>query len=512
MKRKVQQSAWWGALMLACCGALLWSPPAVAQTALLDRLTADSQLNLLSNGGFEAGAPAYWAPTGAGASWSMEVARTPLTSLKLSGAGEAAWTQEEAVRNWVAAIKGNQEIIVGGYVKTEGVNTNPTSDAEKYQLLFEFFDAAGNDLLGGPVAIDLPQGQASTDGWVQLDNTSLGALTLPADAPSMRITFRKGASATGAAYLDDLFLYNAGEGDWPGGLFNTNIDASAHWYYWWPDFDQGKADWPENQPFVLTTTEAAAHTGQRSLMIEEQLANPSQEAVAISERVAVTEGEPVLVSFWLKTEGVVYPDSMGISDYNVGLTALFYNNMEGGAAGYGEIGGLDIRLNGEYNPNVIPLHPRQASTGWTQYAFVVYPRQEAVGMELRLRYWHKFEGTTYWDDVFITPLGGSALVGTAIEDDVADGELPQQVRLHQNFPNPFNPSTRIAFDLEAASDVSLAVYDLLGRRVATLLDGRALSAGTHTVTFEAGGLPSGMYLYVLKTGNRTEARTMVLLK
>ena len=477
--------------------------------------------NLLSNGGFESGKPAYWEAEGAGATWSSDEARTPAYSLKLSGAGEAAWVQGEAVRNWVSQIIGNQEIIVGGWVRTEGVNTNPASDAEKFQLLFEFFDGQGADLLGGPVVIDLPQAEASTDGWVKLDNTSLGALTLPAAAPSVRVTFRKGAQATGAAYLDDLFLANASEGgDWPGGWFNPNVDAGDTWYYWWDGFDQGREDWPENQAFVQTVTTEAAHTGTHSLKMVEPVSRPSLEGVAISERVAVEPGEPLLVSFWVKTEGVVYPDSMGISDYNLGMTALWYTNLEGGAAGYGEQGGLDIRLNGEYNPQVIPLYPRQQETDWRQYAFVVNPpvvesgQAPVVGMELRLRYWHKFEGVTYWDDVFITPLGGSALVGTGVEAPPAPGddEVPARFALRQNYPNPFNPATNITFDLPAAERVTLEVYNLLGQRVATLVDGQRFSAGTYTVPFDGSALSSGVYLYVLRTANRAETRSMVLLK
>jgi hypothetical protein len=418
--------------------------------------------------------------------------------------GEASWTQEEAVRNWVSAIAGNQEIVVGGWVMTDGVNTDPANDEEKFQLLFEFFDASGADLLGGPVVIDVPQDAATSDGWVKIDNTSIGALTLPANAPSARITFRKGANATGTAYLDDVFITS---GDW----FNPNVDAGDTWYYWWEGFPLGLADWPASQPFFQTVTEEEVHSGSRSLKIVQNDPNAS-ETVAISDRVPVTPGEPVLISFWVKTEGVLHPDSIGTADYNIGLTALWYSSLESGAAGYNELGGLDIRLNGDYNPNVIPLVPREEETGWTQYAFVVYPREDAVGIELRLRYWHHFEGTTYWDDVAISNIGGNVLTGTAIEDEDVAGELPDKFNLQQNYPNPFNPSTSISFDLASMGVVNLDVYNLLGQRVASLVDGREMAAGTHSVRFDAANLSSGTYLYVLKTAHHVETRTMVLIK
>jgi hypothetical protein len=93
---------------------------------------------------------------------------------------------------------------------------------------------------------------------------------------------------------------------------------------------------------------------------------------------------------------------------------------------------------------------------------------------------------------------------------VAAGE-PGTFALLQNYPNPFNPSTEIAFVLEKAGMVSLRVYDLLGREVAVLQDGWR-DAGTHQVRFNAAGLPSGMYVYQLRTGEHNAVRRMLLMK
>ncbi len=70
-------------------------------------------------------------------------------------------------------------------------------------------------------------------------------------------------------------------------------------------------------------------------------------------------------------------------------------------------------------------------------------------------------------------------------------------RLNQNYPNPFNPITTISFSLPAANRLSLKIYDLTGKQVAQLVDGR-LSAGTHLVEWQAKNLPSGNYYYILK--------------
>ncbi len=92
-----------------------------------------------------------------------------------------------------------------------------------------------------------------------------------------------------------------------------------------------------------------------------------------------------------------------------------------------------------------------------------------------------------------------------------EAELPYGFALEQNFPNPFNPTTQLSFDLEAPMDVRLAVYDMLGREVAVLLDGLQ-PEGRSTVTFDAQELPSGLYLYRIETPRGSTARMMSLVK
>ncbi len=89
--------------------------------------------------------------------------------------------------------------------------------------------------------------------------------------------------------------------------------------------------------------------------------------------------------------------------------------------------------------------------------------------------------------------------------------IPLSILLAQNFPNPFNPSTMISYQLPAKSHVTLRVYDVLGREVATLVSGPE-TAGTHTVTFNGEKLPSGVYFYRLQAGNYTATKKLLLLK
>lgn len=90
-------------------------------------------------------------------------------------------------------------------------------------------------------------------------------------------------------------------------------------------------------------------------------------------------------------------------------------------------------------------------------------------------------------------------------------EKPEGVELFQNYPNPFNTQTNITFYLPEAKQVVLRVYDVQGRLISTLLEG-ARSAGTHSITFDASALSSGIYLYTLETASTMVTRKLLLLK
>lgn len=90
-------------------------------------------------------------------------------------------------------------------------------------------------------------------------------------------------------------------------------------------------------------------------------------------------------------------------------------------------------------------------------------------------------------------------------------EVSKEYKLYQNYPNPFNPSTTIAYQLKANTFVSLKVYDVLGREVATLVNDRE-QAGTHEVKFDASDLSSGVYFYRLQAESFTQTRKLMILK
>ena len=89
--------------------------------------------------------------------------------------------------------------------------------------------------------------------------------------------------------------------------------------------------------------------------------------------------------------------------------------------------------------------------------------------------------------------------------------MPNFSSISQNYPNPFNPITKISYQLKTSSQVTLKIYDLLGRDVETLIN-KEMAAGYHDVTFDASSFPSGVYIYKLTTGNFTETKKMILVK
>jgi hypothetical protein len=101
-------------------------------------------------------------------------------------------------------------------------------------------------------------------------------------------------------------------------------------------------------------------------------------------------------------------------------------------------------------------------------------------------------------------------VGTSVERPGESG-IPSRFHLRQNYPNPFNPSTSISFIIPKAAHVGLKIYNIGGNEILTLLD-EFRDAGSHTINFDAGTLPSGVYIYKMQAGEYEAAKKMILTK
>jgi hypothetical protein len=149
---------------------------------------------------------------------------------------------------------------------------------------------------------------------------------------------------------------------------------------------------------------------------------------------------------------------------------------------------------------------RQSGNEYVNIGFV-----EGKGVPSTYEYIDAQAGTTYRleqidNDGLTTYYGPIMLNPNSVGDNI-----PAVFALNQNYPNPFNPSTVINYQLATDNYTTLEVYNLIGKEVATLVNGY-VTAGSHQVTFDGSHLTSGMYFYKLQSGNNVEVKKLTLVK
>ena len=204
----------------------------------------------------------------------------------------------------------------------------------------------------------------------------------------------------------------------------------------------------------------------------------------------------IVNSTWYSTQGAnsyvlgnqKTTDVAGAGTYTFKLS---FKDMGGGvmAIGY-SISGPSYLLEGHLTDNHNPF----ATSKFNSINFAVSgTNTSTTGLNLK--------------DVLVD-LGSPIIVGVS---DNVDNSVPTVYTLSQNYPNPFNPTTTIEFALPQSGDVNLAVYDILGRKVIDLVNGN-LTAGYHTVNFNASNLSSGVYFYRIQAGDFVSVKKLMLLK
>ncbi len=160
----------------------------------------------------------------------------------------------------------------------------------------------------------------------------------------------------------------------------------------------------------------------------------------------------------------------------------------------------------QYNAgNIDSLSVRISTDGGVSFPFEIF-RRGGLGLATAPQTSSYFvpQNNTQWRS-FSFPL--SSIVSATSSAT----EIPSEFQLHQNFPNPFNPSTTISFALPVKTFAKLVIHDIAGKEIALLTQGY-FDAGKHQVTFDATDLSSGVYFFSLKTPGYSTTRRMVLLK
>jgi|GEM_PF-6714606 len=150
---------------------------------------------------------------------------------------------------------------------------------------------------------------------------------------------------------------------------------------------------------------------------------------------------------------------------------------------------------------------------WQTYKVQIFPLTLPAGYKITngsaVRY---TKGNHYSHEALVVYLVSKTATGAAASGEESNwGALPSTYEMSQNYPNPFNPTTSINFQLVEDVHVTLQVFDVTGRVVATLVDGQ-LNAGHHFAEFNASNLPSGAYFYKIQAGNFSATKSMMLLK
>jgi hypothetical protein len=155
-----------------------------------------------------------------------------------------------------------------------------------------------------------------------------------------------------------------------------------------------------------------------------------------------------------------------------------------------------ININGVRVDTLVCSDP--STTTWYEQTLELYLQAGADTVQMQM----------FWGYMYVDYIAVPRSIITPVDDHTY---IPASFTLEQNYPNPFNPITNIRYSVAQSGLVRLIVYDILGRQIRTLINERQ-GAGLHSVPFDAGNLPSGIYFYRITAGNFSQTRKMVILK
>jgi hypothetical protein len=331
------------------------------------------------------------------------------------------------------------------------------------------------------------QSTADAD-WAALQ----GAVEVSTIPDSTIVKAIMGKDATGTVYFDNIGL----------GIFNGNAETIKGWMNWYAS---------DNGSYGIVT-DNAANTGSYSAeLFKPDTTTSSSEIVYYSIPVPVEAGEWYKIGVWVKTEGVNNSSAFEPTyimrerlDERIALCYFFH-----GAPNILE--SWDPTIGGD---KFVYIDQTTPDKEWTHYVVAERAPDEATGISVRARFTSHPTGTAWFDDFSVHKMVVSE-VGIDDDGNIAN-KIPKDFMLLQNYPNPFNPETKIQYSLPYRSKVTLEVYNILGQKIRTLVS-NVQEEGYHTITWDGKndfGNPAstGIYIYILNTGNRKISKKMALIR
>jgi hypothetical protein len=452
----------------------------------------DVKPEILTNAGVETREPNFWSKMGGTDEmmWATDTAAGGEYSLKITKAtttGAVGWQSDNnANLYWNHAEAG--AYTMSFKAKTEGVNTDPANDDARFGVKYTFKDAGGSTIGEQFVAVD--QSAASTV-WTEYS----GAQVLASAPDQVMIELVGGKDATGTVWFDNI---GCGTDPWSMGVFNGDCEIPVGWMKW--HTDHGYAG----------VVEDTVYAGDYAVLVEEQ-DDQDDEIVWYSEPGVAEAGEWYRLSVWMKTEGIntdtawfatnVTPD---FDNQRAGICFFFHKapiETNWDLVGGDQFFYLDQRIGKE-------------NEDWRHYVVVAQAPEEAAGVSMRARFNNYPSGKVWYDDFSVQNV---KMMVTAIDKPTNELTLmPTGYELGDNYPNPFNPETIFEYRVPATGKVHIAIYNVLGQKVRTLVD-QNQPAGIHRVLWngrdDSGNLLStGVYFYQLRGENALITKKMTFLK
>lgn len=367
---------------------------------------------------------------------------------------------------WIEDELGARRVMrvnLGSHLKPEEVLAGfgePNSALVNAETGIIFFTTVLNEVM----KVDVDDGVVNTMLFAGIGMSSIGSIALNRDTAQLYWGYF-GGPAFGYTTTEyswfETFNFSAGNASYEAGFFA--FDGLGQWIYW--------AGYNNFSPDVA--------------IFRVNSDNPSAENV---EKII---GEEHL--------------DLSISGIALDMTAgkLYWSESNSGRIRRGNLDGSNIEdiLTGLNQPLWVTTDIENKKIYWSE---------QGAGKIRRAN----LDGTNTEDLFNNLILPGRLIIPFAnngVPTSISRGESPHHFYLHENYPNPFNPSTVIRYELAEIRDVQLAVYDLLGRRVVMLVN-EIQQPGMHQVMFDASSLSSGVYLYRLQAGRYDQTLKMVIIK